>query len=106
MTRQLDIEFGAAELTRDDPLVEQAVALGWTRYDESFNEDMYCIPVNPDLVGLNFQLSGSQTQLLCCVYDPAKWKIDFLVFTEDDDEWLHASRREANERRFYGERAA
>lgn len=100
--KHLDIEFGAAELPCDSPLVEQATALGWNRYDESPDEDNSCTPVDPDISGLNFRLTGSQTQPLCCVFNPVKWKIDYLVFDEDDDDWLHADEREANERRFYG----
>lgn len=103
--RKIDIEFGAAEIPCDSQLVKQAVALGWTRYDESTDEDAYCMPVDPDLTGLNFRLTGSQTQPLCCVFDPVKWKIGRLVFDEDDDDWLDVDRREANERKFYGELA-
>lgn len=107
MKRILDREFGAAELNRDDPLVAEALALGWARYDESFDEEMYCAPLHDDgseysFVG--FQLSGSKTQLLCCVYDPAEWKIEFPVFDEDDS-WLDP-RAGARERKFYGKDAS
>lgn len=104
MAKTLDRELGAAELDRDDPLVAEALALGWTRYDESFNEDLWCEPEDrtahgiPDFAG--FPLSGSETQLLCCVFDPEKWTISFPAFTEDDS-WLFPEEAQALEEKFY-----
>ena len=56
MARTLDVEFGAAELDRDDPLVAEALALGWKKYDESFDEDMYCTPLQND--GSEYSFTG------------------------------------------------
>ena len=106
MKRTLDREFGAAELDRDDPLVAEAISLGWEKYDEAFDENLWCEPKDraahgiPDFAG--FQLSGSKTRLLCCVYDPTKWTVSFPVFTEDDS-WLCPEESRALEREFFGE---
>lgn len=80
VARTLDKEFGAAELDRDDPLIAEALSLGWEKYDESFDEEMYCAPLHDDSSEYSFagfQLSGSKTQLLCCVFDPKQWKIEY-----------------------------
>jgi len=69
------MEFGAAELYLDDPLVQVARDAGWTVYHESFDEDdTWCVRRDQNPVGA-FALTGSKTAGLCVVYDAEKWVI-------------------------------
>ena len=75
MKKQLDMEFGCAELTMDDELVQTAQLAGWEMHKESFNEDgSWCRRTTGTPEGA-FQLSGSKYTALCVVYDPSKWEI-------------------------------
>ena len=72
--RNLDKEFGAAELTLDDELVQDAQLAGWAVYQESFSEDSWCRRTTGTPEGA-FPLSGSKYTALCVVYDPKRWEI-------------------------------
>ena len=75
MKRKLDMEFGAAELSLDDELVQDAQLAGWAMYKESFSEDdSWCRRTTGTPEGA-FPLSGSKYTALCVVYDPSKWEI-------------------------------
>ena len=75
MKRNLDMEFGAAELELDDELVQAAQLAGWAVYKESFGEDdSWCRRTTGTPEGA-FPLSGSRYTALCVVYDPHKWEI-------------------------------
>ena len=76
--RKLDIEYGAAELERDDPLVEEARKAGWKRHDEGFNEDAAMLREDGEI----FSLSGSQYSCLCVVYDASRWRLVYEVEEE------------------------
>lgn len=70
MSRHLDVQYGAAELRQNDPLVDEARVLGWEIRPEGFNCSLRLERDD----GESFPLSGSQYSLLCVVFD-ARWRI-------------------------------